>query len=163
MSDGIGLAEVLLGLPGFRVLDVVEDGAEVVIRVETTATQAFCRTCGARAEPQDRMRVDVRDLACFGRPARLVWSKRRWRCRERLCPARTWTEHSEHVDAQVRQNARVAVVSTRITTSSSRSTTSRTRNPGSPNSTSARPIPSLIVRGLLVVAAVEQPQRWRDP
>ena len=30
MSDGIGLAEVLLGLPGFRVLDVVEADAEVV-------------------------------------------------------------------------------------------------------------------------------------
>ena len=46
------------------------------------------------------MRVDVRDLACFGRPARLVWSKRRWRCREPRCGAKTWTEHSEHVDAQ---------------------------------------------------------------
>ena len=37
MSDGIGLAEVLLGLPGFRVLDVVERDAEVVITVESTA------------------------------------------------------------------------------------------------------------------------------
>jgi transposase len=100
MSDGIGLVEVLLGLPGFRVLDVVEDGSEVVIRVETTATRVFCRTCGVRAEPQDRMRIDVRDLACFGRPARLVWNKRRWRCREPLCAAKTWTETSEHVDAQ---------------------------------------------------------------
>ena len=100
MDDGTGLAEVLLGLPGFRVLGVVEDEAEVVIRVETMAARAFCRTCGVRAEPQDRMRVDVRDLACFGRPARLVWSKRRWRCRERLCPAWTWTEGSEHIDAQ---------------------------------------------------------------
>ena len=51
MSDGIGLVEVLLGLPGFRVLGVVEDGSEVVIRVETTATRVFCRTCGVRAEP----------------------------------------------------------------------------------------------------------------
>jgi len=101
MSDGIGMAEVLLGLSGFGVLDVVEHDAEVVIRVETTATRAFCRSCGVRAEPQDRMRVDVRDLACFGRPARLVWSKRRWRCREPLCRARTWTETCEHVDAQV--------------------------------------------------------------
>ena len=100
MNDGTGLAEVLLGLPGFRVLGVVEDEAQVVIRVETMAARAFCRTCGVRAEPQDRMRVDVRDLACFGRPARPVWSKRRWRCRERLCPARTWTEGSEHIDAQ---------------------------------------------------------------
>jgi transposase len=100
MNDRIGLAEVLLGLPGFRVLDVSDSGVEVVIAVETTAVWSACRTCGVRAEAQDRMRVDVRDLACFGRPARLVWSKRRWRCREQLCPARTWTETCEHVDAQ---------------------------------------------------------------
>jgi len=109
MSDGIGLAEVLLGLPGFRVLDVVEDDNEVVVRVETTVTRVFCETCGVRAEPQDRMRVDVRDLACFGRPTRLVWVKRRWRCREPLCPARTWTERSEHVDAQVVLTRRAGV------------------------------------------------------
>jgi hypothetical protein len=54
MSDGIGLAEVLLGLPGFQVLDVVEHGVEVVIRVETTATQAFCRTCGAAGSDAGR-------------------------------------------------------------------------------------------------------------
>src|SRR4051812_14966658 len=109
MIDGTGLAEVLLGLSGFRVLDVVEDDSEVVIGVETTATRAFCRSCGVRAEPQDRMRVDVRDLACFGRPARLVWSKRRWRCRESLCAARTWTETSEHVDAQAVLTRRAGV------------------------------------------------------
>jgi hypothetical protein len=61
MSDGIGLAEVLLGLPGFRVLDVVESALEVVITIESTAVWAHCRTCGVRAEPQDRMPV--------GRPA----------------------------------------------------------------------------------------------
>ncbi len=109
MDDGIGMAEVLLGLSGFRVLDVGEHDAEVVIRVETPAARAFCRSCGVRAEPQDRMRVDVRDLACFGRPARLVWSKRRWRCREPRCPARTWTEHSEHVDAQAVLTRRAGV------------------------------------------------------
>ena len=109
MSDGIGLAEVLLGLPGFGVLDVVEDDAEVVIAIESTTTWTHCRTCGARAEPQDRMRVDIRDLACFGRPARLVWNKRRWRCRESLCPARTWTEQSEHVDAQAVLTRRAGV------------------------------------------------------
>jgi len=109
MDDGIGLAEALLGLSGFRVLDVIEDEAEVVIRVETTTARVFCRTCGVRAEPHDRMRVDIRDLACFGRPARLVWIKRRWRCREALCPARTWTEHSDHVDAQAVLTRRAGV------------------------------------------------------
>lgn len=35
MSDGIGLAEALLGLEGFRVLAVVESIDEVVITIET--------------------------------------------------------------------------------------------------------------------------------
>ena len=92
MCDRTGLAEAILGLDGFRVLDVDETPAEVVITVETTATIAGCAACGAVAEAHDRLRVDVRDLPCFGRPARLVWSKRRWRCPEPECPARTWTE-----------------------------------------------------------------------
>ncbi len=100
MSDGIGLAEALLGLPGFRVLEVHETTDELVIAIETTATIAWCASCGVRAQVHDRMAVEVRDLACFGRPARLVWRKRRWRCREHACDAKTWTERSEHFDAQ---------------------------------------------------------------
>jgi hypothetical protein len=42
VSDGIGQAEALLGLPGFRVLDVVEVDGEVVVTIETTAARAFC-------------------------------------------------------------------------------------------------------------------------
>ena len=34
MDDGIGLAEALLGLPGFRVLAVTEPPGEVVIEIE---------------------------------------------------------------------------------------------------------------------------------
>ena len=99
-NDGIGLAEALLGLDGFRVLAVAEGPLELVVTVETTASQVGCGSCGVRAEAQDRMPIDIRDLACFGRPARLVWNKRRWRCVEADCEAKTWTEHSDHVDAQ---------------------------------------------------------------
>jgi transposase len=100
MSDGIGLAEMLLGLPGFRVVDVSETDNELVVAVESTMARAFCRGCGVQAEAQDRRRVAIRDLPCFGRPARLVWWKRRWRCRQAACDAKTWTEPSEHVDTQ---------------------------------------------------------------
>ena len=70
MTDGTGLAEALLGLDGFRVLDVVEIDAEVIVTVETTADVVGCWRCGVRAEAKGRMTIDIRDLACFGRPAR---------------------------------------------------------------------------------------------
>jgi hypothetical protein len=38
MSDGTGLAEALLGLDGFKVLGVAESENELVIAVETTAS-----------------------------------------------------------------------------------------------------------------------------
>lgn len=109
MNDGNGLAEALLGLPGFRVLEVIETDVEVIVIIETTASFVGCEGCGTRAEAQDRVPVDVRDLACFGRPARLRWIKRRWRCREPLCDRRTWTERSEHLDAQVVLTRRAGV------------------------------------------------------
>jgi len=72
-----------------------------VITLETTADFVGCGACGIRAVAHERKLVAIRDLACFGRPARLVWRKRRWRCVEPACEAKTWTEDSEHVDAQV--------------------------------------------------------------
>ena len=101
MVDGSGLAEAMLGLSGVRVMDVCVADGEVTIEVETTERRAWCERCGCRAESQDRMWVDVRDLECFGRPTRLRIWKRRWRCREVLCSARTWTETLEFLDAQV--------------------------------------------------------------
>ena len=92
MGDGNGLAEAMLGLGGFRVLEVAETPDELTITVESTAVIEGCRRCGTRAEAHDRRRVDVRDLACFGRPTRLRVLKRRWRCVEPHCGAKTWTE-----------------------------------------------------------------------
>ena len=74
MSDGNGLAEALLGLDGFRVLEVVEAPDELVVTIETTVDFMGCSGCGTRAESQDRVPVAIRDLPCFGRPARLSGS-----------------------------------------------------------------------------------------
>ena len=97
MNDATGLAEALLGLDGFRVLDVDETPDEVIVTVETTTDVVGCASCGVRARAKDRVRVEIRDLPCFGRPARLVWMKRRWRCADPDCDAKTWTEGSEFV------------------------------------------------------------------
>ena len=100
MSDATGVAEAMLGLPGFRVLAVDETPAEVVIRIETIAEMVGCAECGVVAVAKDRMAVEYRDPAAFGRPARLVWVKRRWRCEEPGCAARTWTETSPWFSAR---------------------------------------------------------------
>ena len=99
MSDGIGLAEALLGLEGFRVL-AVSEAVELVVVIESVHDFVGCRECGVRAEAQDRTEVEVRDLACFGRPVRLVWRKRRWRCVDPDCEAKTWTETSPAVSSR---------------------------------------------------------------
>ena len=80
-SAATGLAEAMLGLPGFRVLVVLRTDAEVVIEIETTAERSGCPGCGVVARAHERMTVEYRDLAAFGRPARLRWVKRRWRLR----------------------------------------------------------------------------------
>lgn len=109
MSEGTGLAEALLGLDGFRVLEVDETPDELVVVIETTVVLAGCAGCGSRAEAQDRMPVEIRDLACFGRPTRLVWRKRRWRCTESDCDTRTWTEASEHLSTRALLTRRAGV------------------------------------------------------
>jgi transposase len=101
VNDGSGLAEALLGLSGFRVLRVNETSDELVIEIESTADRSACASCGTWAEPHERMPVAVRDLPCFGRPARLIWRKRRWRCIDADCEAKTWTETSAHISARV--------------------------------------------------------------
>ena len=39
-------------------------------------------------------RVELVDLPSFGRVVRLVWHKRRWRCKDRECSAGTVTEQA---------------------------------------------------------------------
>ena len=94
VCDATGVAEVMLGLPGFRVLEA-QESMELVIVVETAATLVGCGGCGVIATAHDRMEVAYRDLPAFGRPVRLVWRKRRFRCDEPLCAVASWTETSD--------------------------------------------------------------------
>ena len=83
---------VMLGLGDVRVLGAAEVDGEVELSVETTATREWCRGCGVRARSKGRAVTLVRDTDAFGRPVRLRWRKRRWRCCEPLCATKTWTE-----------------------------------------------------------------------
>jgi transposase len=97
MGDGTGYDDALLGLPGFRITAVTEDGDELLVGIETIRQAAGCPSCGVIARTKDRLRVVVRDLPAFGKRVRLVWSKRRFFCPEPDCPQKTWTEHSNEL------------------------------------------------------------------
>jgi hypothetical protein len=91
--------ELLVGLEDMAVLEVEEADSALRVVVESKATVVGCVGCGTRARVKDRPEVPLGDLASFGRPAMLVWRKRRWLCPEAACPVGSWTETNPQVAA----------------------------------------------------------------
>lgn len=84
--------DLLVGLNGFHVIDVSEHAGVVRAVIESPAGPVGCHSCGVVARSHGRRDVKLIDMPCFGRPVRLVWRKRTWRCAEEQCPARSFTE-----------------------------------------------------------------------
>src|SRR5262245_12556052 len=86
------MCELLVGLPEVNVLGVTDHpGRPLRIVIESRRPRPPRGGCGGRAEVKDRPEVELVDLPVFGRRARLVWRKHRWRCRQRACPTVSWT------------------------------------------------------------------------
>jgi transposase len=86
------MCERLVGLPAVNVLGVDDEREDmVVVHIESRATRPGCPACGTPAWVKDRPPVELVDLPCFGRPARLVWHKHRWRCPDDDCALGSWT------------------------------------------------------------------------
>ena len=94
--DGSDLASALVGMAGLFVIKAMETD-DLWLLVETRPGVVACSDCGVRAESKGRPVVLVRDLEIAGRATVLVWRKRRWACRDRDCPAKTWTEQIDAV------------------------------------------------------------------
>lgn len=108
-------ADVVLGLEGFVLRAAVEVDGELWLAVETTADFVGCRGCGSRARSKGRPTTQVRDMACGGRPVRLVWRKRRWYCPDPDCDTKTWSEQSEPIVARAGLTERARVdICTRV-------------------------------------------------
>src|SRR5271169_356265 len=88
----------MIGLPAITFLGG-EDGAddEARIHVETKPSPVGCPRCGVFARVKDRSLVELVDLPLFGRPARLVWHKRRWECPDIDCTVGSWTEEDDRI------------------------------------------------------------------
>lgn len=91
-TNATRMCELLVGLPDVNVLAVDDQpGETIVVHIEARRDRTWCRSCGGRARVKDRPWVELVDLPCFGRPARLVWRKHRWHCPEPLCEQGSWT------------------------------------------------------------------------
>jgi transposase len=80
-TNPIRMCELLVGLPEVNVLGV-EEPLSVPVRVhDRRVGRPRCARCDVEARVKDRPEVELVDLPAFGRSARLVWRKHRFRCR----------------------------------------------------------------------------------
>lgn len=86
------MCELLVGLPDVNVDGVADWPLYKMIWISRKEDRPSCSGCDGRVELCDRRERWLVDLPCFGRRTRLVWPKRRWRCRNRECSVGTWTE-----------------------------------------------------------------------
>ena len=102
-------ATMLLGVEGLAVVSVVEvDGVRQVHAVTDDPTAAACPACGVISTAVKGHAVSSpRDLPYGPVPIRLVWHKRRWRCREPLCERASFTESIPAIPARSRLTSRL--------------------------------------------------------
>ena len=89
--------DLLVGLPGLHVIKVVGGAERLTVTVESPPAPVGCPECGVIATSRGRRTVVLVDAPCFGRPVRVVWRKRTWRCREPACPGRAFTEQDDRI------------------------------------------------------------------
>lgn len=101
-TDPTRALEWMIGLPAVTFLGVEDgdgDDGGARIHIETKTSCVGCPACGTVARVKDRATIELVDLALFGRPARLVWHKRRWMCPDPDCAKGSWTEEDPRIAA----------------------------------------------------------------
>lgn len=89
--------DVLVGLDGLHVIEVGASatavaGDRLMVTVETAPGAPGCPSCGVIAAWRGRRDRVLIDIPCFGRPVRIRWRARTWRCVEPACPTGAFTE-----------------------------------------------------------------------
>ena len=109
-KDLVSDASRLLDLGGLEVDHVASDAfsGRVVHVVTADETASACPSCGVlSASLKGRVCTRPRDIPYWTRVLRLIWHKRRWRCKERLCPRASFTESLPAVRARSRLTTRL--------------------------------------------------------
>ncbi|MFN8103921.1 MAG: ISL3 family transposase [Acidimicrobiia bacterium] len=94
------MCELLVGLGDVTVLGAVDEpDGPVRVHIETRTRRPACHGCDGQVWAKDQRPVELVDLPAFGRPARLVWHKHRWRCPNTACSVGSFTETAPHIAA----------------------------------------------------------------
>jgi transposase len=78
-TNATRMCALLVGLPDVTVIGVGDWPGWLRIVVEAPGERPGC-SCGGVVHRHGVREVELVDLPVFGRPARLVWRKQRWRC-----------------------------------------------------------------------------------
>lgn len=99
-TNATRMCERLVALVDVTVL-AVDDQSDQPIRVhvEQRTSRPTCPVCSTPAWSKGRPPVELVDLPCFGRPARLVWHKNRWSCPSATCEVGSWTGEDRAIAA----------------------------------------------------------------
>jgi len=96
-ADPTRMCELLVGLGDVTVCGVGDWPSWLRIGIETRRPRPSCSGCSTLAHGHGRRDVMLVDLPVFGRPSRLVWSKRRWVCPNPACAVGVWTEQDPEI------------------------------------------------------------------
>ncbi|BDB63522.1 ISL3 family transposase [Rhodococcus sp. RDE2] len=105
-----GQATALFGLPGVRVVDVVQEvsGVRVVELATDEETAAACPSCGVFSTSiKERVTTQPKDIPYGDGRVLLRWNKVRWRCLEDYCERGSFTESIEQIPARTRTTRRL--------------------------------------------------------
>lgn len=86
------LSWTFLGLFAIHIVALENTAREQIISGETEQIHADCPVGGVVAICHGRRVMRLHDTPAHGRPVRLDWVKRIWRCADTDCPAGTFTE-----------------------------------------------------------------------
>jgi transposase len=109
-KDLVSDASRLLDLGGLAVdrVELGSFGGRVVHVVTADETASACPSCGVLSVClKGQVCTRPRDIPYGTRVLRLIWHKRRWRCKERLCPRASFTESLPAVRARSRLTTRL--------------------------------------------------------
>jgi len=101
---------LLLGLRGLVVqrVELDEDGARVVHVITDERWAGLCTACAERSTSvKGRAVTTPKDLLYGPDAVKVLWHKRRWRCRTAQCPVRTFTDQVPAVPPGARTTMRL--------------------------------------------------------